>query len=113
MAEPYLSVLTRLINDLGLPLADEIAIDCRHFFSGAALYANGAICASLSPVGFGIKLPVDIRDELFKTGEGTELRYFKSAPVKKDYVVLSQSIVDDEERLKTLLIHSIDHVATQ
>jgi TfoX/Sxy family transcriptional regulator of competence genes len=110
MAEPYLEMLSGAITSLELTTLEGVTLECRHFFSGAALYANGKICASLTPAGFGLKLPVEVRDCLIQAGEGTELRYFEKAPVKKGYVALSQPVVDDRERLKSLLGISIDYV---
>lgn len=85
-------------------------LDCRHFFSGAALYANGKICASLTPAGFGLKLPKEVRERMMDEGQGKELRYFIDAPVKREYIALSQAIVDDPAKLKILLTQSIDYV---
>ena len=110
MAEPYLEMLSRAIAGLDLPTPEGVKLECRHFFSGAALYVNGKICASLTPAGFGLKLPAEARERLLESGEGAELRYFENAPVKKEYVVLSQSVVDDLKRLKSLLGISIDYV---
>ena len=110
MAEPYLKMLTKMISSFELPIQEDVLLECKHFFSGAALYANGKICASLTPAGFGLKLPEEVRDRLFEGGEGRELRYFEAAPVKREYVVLSQSVVDDPERLKSLLELSISYV---
>jgi hypothetical protein len=47
---------------------------------------------------------------LIEAGEGTELRYFEKAPVKKEYVALSQPVVDDRERMESLLSQSINYV---
>ncbi len=110
MAEPYLKLLSRKITSLELPTSDEVLLECKHFFSGAALYANGKICASLTPAGFGLKLPAEVRNRLIEEGDGQELRYFETAPVKREYVALSQSVVDDPERLKSLLNLSIGYV---
>ena len=111
MAEPYLTTLSRKIAELELPASEGIVLECKHFFSGAALYANGKICASLTPAGFGLKLPAEVRERLITEGEGQELRYFEKAPVKKEYVALSASAVDDPEKLKSLLELSICYVA--
>lgn len=107
MAEPYLELLTIKIGTLELRTSDELVLECKHFFSGAALYANGKICASLTPAGFGLKVPVEVRERMIAVGDGSALRYFEKAPVKKDYVALSPAIVDDPERLKPLLDLSI------
>jgi TfoX/Sxy family transcriptional regulator of competence genes len=110
MAEPYLEMLSQMITSLNLPNSDEVLLECKHFFSGAALYANGKICASLTPAGFGLKLPANFRQRLIEAGDATELRYFDKAPVKKEYVVLSQSIVEDLDEMKSLVILSIRYV---
>ena len=83
MAEPYLSQLQALITECGLDQAVGGDLVCRHFFSGAAAYYNGAIFMSLSPVGLAIKLPARDRTVLMDAG-GRPLRYFPKAPVKKE-----------------------------
>lgn len=59
MAEPYLEMMSQKITSLKLATPEWIQLECRHFFNGAALYANGKICASLAPAGFGLKLPAN------------------------------------------------------
>jgi TfoX/Sxy family transcriptional regulator of competence genes len=110
MAEPYLEMLTKKIESLELLTSEEVLLECKHFFSGAALYANGKICASLTPAGFGLKLPAEVRSRLLEEGDAEELRYFEKAPAKKEYVVLSKTIVDDSERLTSFLNQSIGYV---
>ena len=110
MAEPFLAALSAKITALDLPTADEVQLESRHFFSGAALYANGRICASLTPAGFGLKLPVKVRERLINDGDGHELRYFENAPIKKDYVALSKSISEDPRALRSLVELSIAYV---
>jgi hypothetical protein len=51
MAEPYLTQLQQIIKQLGSFSDINVTLEARHFFSGAALYANGKICASFSPAG--------------------------------------------------------------
>ncbi len=110
MAEPYLKMLTEMIASFKLPIQDDVLLECKHFFSGAALFANGKICASLTPAGFGLKLPAEVRNRLIEDGDGNELRYFEKAPIKRDYVALSQSVMENPERLKSLLNLSIGYV---
>lgn len=81
MAEPYLEALSRKIAALDLWVSDEVQLEYKHFFSGAALYVNGKICASLTPAGFGLKLPAKVRDRLIREGRARELRYFAKAPL--------------------------------
>ena len=110
MAQPYLELLTKKIKSLDLSTSPEVLLECKHFFSGAALYANGKISASLTPSGFGLKLPADVRNCLIEAGEAGGLRYFEKAPVKKEYVVLSKSIVEDTQKLKSFINLSIGYV---
>ena len=110
MAEPYLEILTNTIACLELNTSPEVVLECKHFFSGAALYANGKICASLSPAGYGLKLPSELRTQLIESGDANELRYFKKAHAKKEYVLFPGSIAEDTERFTQLLETSIEFV---
>ncbi len=84
MAQPFLENLKVLASQ---HLKEQSGIECKHFFSGAALYANGLICASLTPVGLAFKLPDDLYSELIESGAASPLRYFAKSPVKKGYVL--------------------------
>lgn len=97
MAQPYLDDLDELMKDVG-----ESSVVCKHFFSGAACYNNGKIFASLTPIGLALKLPEKKRDELLSKG-AKSLRYFLKAPVKKEYVVLANKMVDDTEAFEDLV----------
>ena len=110
MAEPYLERLIETITNLGINTNEGVALEYKHFFSGAALYANGNICVTLTPAGFGLKLPLESRNQLIGTDDGKELRYFEKAPVKKEYVALTKSVLDDPDRLKYLVQQSIAYV---
>ena len=60
------------------------ALECRHFFSGAAVYRDRTIVASLTPVGLGFKVPASVRDKLLDSGKAVPLRYFPNSPIKRD-----------------------------
>lgn len=109
MAESCLQRLSRMIAKLKSPMVEGVDLECKHFFSGAALYANGNICATLTPVGLGLKLPVDSRKELMDAADGNELRHFEQAPIKKEYVAISQALLNDPKRLNKLILQSIEH----
>lgn len=102
MAEPYLSKLEALAavwqhSDPGVG-----EIECRHFFSGAAAYRDGAIAATLTPVGLAFKVPSLVRDELLGDGAAIELRYFPDAPVKRDYVLFPAGELEPEKAVRLL-----------
>jgi TfoX/Sxy family transcriptional regulator of competence genes len=110
MAEPYLDRLSQIVNQLGPISPENVTLETKHFFSGAALYANGKICASLGPVGFAVKLPEESRKSLIDEGKGKEFRFFEKGPIKREYVLLADAIVQDERALRKLISMSAGYV---
>jgi TfoX/Sxy family transcriptional regulator of competence genes len=112
MAKEYLDRLSDLMTDLGSNVSTTANLKIKHFFSGAAVYADGRICITLTPAGFAIKLPKALRDELMEE-EGTKnLQYFSNAPIKKEYVVLPQRMLDDRDTFSFWVEKSIEYVLT-
>ena len=106
MAKAQLGALQALVDRI---LADQCAagaIECKHFFSGAAVYSDGHIFMTLTPAGLALKLSEHDRAQLAALG-AVPLRYFANAPVKKDYVVLPDSVVSDDAALGRLARASI------
>ncbi len=91
MAKIYLQKLDELIKKLNLETDIDSRIEVKHFFSGAALYANQTICVTLSPVGLAFKLPEKLVNHLIKKGEAIPLKYFPKGHVKKGYVLFTKS----------------------
>ena len=85
MAQPYLDQLQQMVRDAKLGGFDLI---CNHFFSGAALYVEGSICASLTPRGLAFKLPESRCEELFAGKVAVPMQYFENSPVKRGYIVI-------------------------
>ena len=110
MAKPYLEILSQMIEGLEPRKIRGVTIEYKHFFSGAALYANGKICASLSPAGFALKLSEDQRQGLISAGKGEEFRFFPNGPIKRDYVTLSESVTQDKKVLHELVDESFRYV---
>ena len=113
MAEPYFTRLSQIVSQMGSLSVDDVNLEIKHFFSGAALYADGKICASLSPAGFALKLPEDARLNLLAEGKGSEFRFFPKGPVKKGYIALPDSTLEDERVLQGLIDLSISYVVKQ
>ncbi len=111
MAKEYLERLETLLRPVVRTLPPEVALEIKHFFSGAAAYANGRICITLTTVGLALKLPEDSRVRLKKKG-AKPLRYFPNGPIKKDYVLLPKSYREDRRKLATWARKSIDHALT-
>lgn len=91
MAKEYFDKLSKLIDEL--KLREEIAtpIEVKHFFSGAALHVDCAICASWSPVGLAFKLPGDDAEKLIASGEAMPLKYFPQGHTKKGYALFEDA----------------------
>jgi hypothetical protein len=112
MAKKYLEQLTALMARIRVDELDRAEIECRHFFSGAAVYASNRICISLTPVGFAIKLPEQYRTTLLKRRGAKPLRYFPKGPIKKDYVVLPRTMLSDINALRRLVRISVANAAS-
>ncbi len=111
MAEEYLEQLAALL-DKAAPGEIKGDLECKHFFSGAAVYAQGRICMSLTPVGFAIKLPEESRDTLIEELGAKPLRYFPKGPIKKDYVVLPKVALNDIKALRNWVKISVEYVVS-
>ena len=90
MAEPYLADVRDLADQWMTADPALGPLECRHFFSGAAVYRAGEIVASLTPVGLAFKVSPAVHDDLLGSGEVVPLRYFPNAPIKKDYVLFPE-----------------------
>jgi len=109
VAKEYLDPLSALVKQ-AVPRSSESAkLEVKHFFSGAAVYANGKIGMTLTPIGFEIKLPEKSRAILMDQQGGMPLRYFPKGPIKKDYVVLPQAMLNDMKTLRNWVRSSIEY----
>ncbi len=109
VVETYLQSLRSLLATTTAAGPAGATIECRHFFSGAAAYADGRIFASWTPVGLALKLPEGARTRLI-SGGATPLRYFPKGPLKKEYVVLPEHLAADQAARAPLIGESIRHV---
>ena len=110
MVKKYLERLSRFVGDAASVLPGDVSLECKHFFSGAALYAEGRICISLTPAGLAMKLPEETRDNLFLEGTAVPLRYFPEGPVKKEYVLFPGGLSEDNAVSHAYLKDSIEYV---
>ena len=106
MAQPYLQNLTDLLALAAPRPRPKAFVACKHFFSGAAAYADGHVFMSWTPVGLALKLPEDACEELRAAG-AKPLRYFPKGPIKKDYVVLPARLARDAAALRPWIVRSI------
>ncbi|MFV2031723.1 MAG: hypothetical protein ACC663_04440 [Gammaproteobacteria bacterium] len=110
MAHKYLRQLITLVDRATRKRYDNIELECKHFFSGAALYANNRICITFTPVGLALKLPQHTREELLTNKNAIALQYFPKAPIKKNYVLFPEGVKKASGELEEYLRESIDYV---
>ena len=110
MTKEHLETLSELMKRAVPRVFESVKLEVKHFFSGAAVYADGKICMTLTPVGFAIKLPEESRIILMEQRGANPLRYFPKGPIKKDYVVLPKTMVDDMKTLRHWVKTSIEYV---
>ena len=106
MVAAYVTALRSLLATATSGLDRGITIECRHFFSGAAAYANGRIFMTLTSVGVALKLPQESQAELTRRG-AKPLRYFPHGPIKKDYVIVPEGIARDPDALAPWVIKGV------
>ena len=111
MAEKQLQSLRSLLERLTSDLNSYAPLVCKHFFSGAAVYAGGRIFMTLTPAGLALKLPEASQAALLEKG-AKALRYFPQGPIKKDYLVVPKKIAGDDGALTPWIQESIRYVLT-
>ena len=110
MAKEYLDKLSTLINEAKIEDEIDAFIETKHFFSGAALYKNKTICASLSPVGLAFKLPGIEVEKLIKNGKAIPLKYFPKGHVKKGYALFEEPDLTKKKQWKQYLLKALNQV---
>jgi len=101
MAKPYYEQLNKLIRQLNLEKYVPNPLALKHFFSGAALYTDDVLCASLSPMGLAFKLKPSETNELIDSGQAVPLKYFPKGHIKKGYVLFESPDLDDLRKWET------------
>ncbi len=112
MAKEYLEKLSAFIEKATSDCSENMNLNCRHFFSGAALYAGERICISLTPVGLAMKLPEETKERLLKNKKAVPLRYFPKGPIKKEYVLFPVGVTNGGKTLQKYVKDSIEYVLT-
>jgi len=110
MAKIYFEKLTRLMTDLELEKQVDVQLEVKHFFSGAALYANEVICISWSPMGLAFKLPESEVVELISCGKARPLRYFTKGHVKKGYAMFENPDMENNSQWEEYFLKAIEQV---
>ena len=77
------------------------------------VYAAGAPVASLSESGFAVKLLSPHHEQALSVPGARPLRYAPDQPPRRHYVVLPDSVVDEDEALVRWLTAAADAAAAQ
>ena len=110
MAKEYLDKLTAFVEIAAARCPQNTSLECKHFFSGAALYVDKRISTTLTRGGLAIKLPQQTRERLFQDKLAKPLRYFSNGPVKKEYALFSAAVEVSKDRLIGYAIEGINYV---
>lgn len=110
MAKVYFDKLSILVSELNITNEVSSTLKIKHFFSGAALYANQTICASWSPAGLAFKLAENKVRQLIKERKAIPLQYFPKGHVKQGYALFVNPSDIKATHLKKYFIESIDQV---
>ena len=111
-AKEFLEKLEAFVAETALDLSDSIDLECKHFFSGAALYAEERICITLTPVGLAMKLPEATVDGLLRDDKAIPLRYFPEGPIKRGYALFPGGLAEGKKKLQEYVNESVEFVLT-
>lgn len=90
-------------------LEKEYEITFKKSFGAVAGYVDSNIFCSCGKFGFALKLPSKKIQESLEEG-GEPLQYFPKGHVKKEYVVLPKTIMQNKNRLKEFIAASLQFV---
>ena len=109
MAKVYFEKLSQLISDLDINREVSSELETKHFFSGAALYANKILCVSWSPGGLAFKLPESEVNKLLSSGKAKALKYFEKGHIKKGYAMFENPELSKKVRWRGYFLRAIGH----
>ena len=107
MAIKYLTKLNEFVAKTNIASQVNTELIIKHFFSGGALYSNGSICASWSPVGLAFKIGRENAEKLIKAGKAEPFKYFFKGYVKKDYILLKDLKYQTIDNCEKFLLQAI------
>ncbi len=107
MAKLYFEKLSNLLVELEIKKEATKHLEIKHFYSGAALYSNQAICASWSPVGLAFKMPEQETEKLINSGKAVPLKYFPKGHIKKGYALFENPDDIEPKECKKYFVTSV------
>ena len=109
MDNKYLDTLEKLLKHVRPKLPTTHKLKFKNCFGAIAGYINGNIFVSCGRFGVALRLPPETLAGLFKEKNASHLRYFPKGHIKKEYAVIPQQIIDNENHFKKLLDKSIKY----
>jgi len=110
MSKEYLNKLAKLSEELKLEDEFSLPIEIKHFFSDAAFYVDGVICASWTPVGIAFKLSEPEVEKLIISGQAKPSKYFPHGNVKKGYALFENSDEKKPEKWEKFFIKAVEQL---
>lgn len=108
MTRLYRDRLEALLSRLE-PVASAAAeLEVRHFFNGAALYVDGVMCVSWSPVGLAFRLDADEVARLIDSGQALPLKYFAKGHIKPGFALFENPGDKSDSSLKRYFMRAIE-----
>lgn len=107
MAKQYFEKLSKLVTTLNFEHETNSQLEIKHFFSGAALYSDGQMCASWSPAGLAFKLPDQEANDLIGSGEAIPLKYFPKGHIKSGYALFENPADFEDAHWKPYFLKAV------
>lgn len=101
----YQKKIEKILNT-AYPNISQYNVQYKNVLGAVGGYIDGQIFCSCGSFGFALKLPQAELDILFNEG-AQPLKYFPNGHVKKDYAVLTESMLKDHKKLHDLIAHSM------
>ncbi len=109
MESKYLNQIETLLKQSHPALSRDHRVEFKNVFGAVGGYVDGRIFVSCGKFGIAFRLPPEMLAALFQEEAAERLRYFPKGHVKKEYAVLSERVLQDEQRLKKIVEASVKH----
>ena len=106
----YQSEIETLLKEVCPKLYATHRLEFKNVFGAVGGYVNGKIFVSCGKFGVALRLPPETLAILFREKSATHLKYFPKGYIKKEYAVLSEAILNNKRRLKSLMNESVKYV---
>ena len=109
MRGEYLKKIAALLERV-YPTSGKNELEFKNVFGAVGGYVNGHIFISCGKFGVALRLPPKTLDTLFQKKDVKHLKYFPNGHIKKEYAVLPNRILKDEDALRKLVHESVKYV---